>query len=183
LNNMEWTILGLLADGHTTGYDVLKLFRDSPAVPFRSSSGSVYPALKRVVGAGLAAVSGEEVGMGRRTITYEITPEGRSHLEQWLASPITATVPEATTDTVLRILFAHHGPPGLVTNVVRQYRGLVLAELEQVEAVSAACEGCLPAAHRYCLSNGRLSLRAQLDWADQILAAAADPTTPGGVQP
>lgn len=171
LNNIEWTILGLLADGPRTGYDVLKVFRESAAVPFRSSSGSVYPGLKRLVRVGLAAAGGDDAGAGRRTVSYEITPAGRRSLETWLAGPISRTLPEATTDTLLRLLFSHHGRPGLVRDVLTRYRDQVLAELAQVEGVMASCEGCLPDTQRYCLDNGRLTLRAQLAWANQILNA------------
>lgn len=171
LNNIEWTILGLLADGPRTGYDVLKVFRESAAVPFRSSSGSVYPGLKRLVRVGLAGVRGEDAGPGRRTVSYQISPEGRRSLEDWLVSPISRTLPEATTDTLLRLLFSHQGPPGLVRDVITRYRALVMAELTQVEAVIASCEGCLPDTQRYCLDNGRLTLQAQLHWANQILNA------------
>ena len=66
MNNMEWTVLGLLSDGTQTGYGILRVFRTSPAVPWRSSSGSVYPALKDLVHRGLATPVTEGYGTNAR---------------------------------------------------------------------------------------------------------------------
>lgn len=175
MNNMEWTILGLLADTPHTGYNLLRVFRTSPVIPWRSSSGSVYPALKRLVNLQLAASMEEATPGGRSTVTYTITPTGRERLLEWLASPLEPTLPEATTDTLIRLLFLHLAPPGVLKRVLLEYRALIVTALKPVEETLAGCSGCLPEHQRYCLMNGVISLQAQFQWVDTVLVEMNKP--------
>ncbi|HWI53477.1 MAG TPA: PadR family transcriptional regulator [Symbiobacteriaceae bacterium] len=166
---MEWTILGLLADTSQTGYDILRVFRTSPAMPWRSSSGSVYPALKHLVSLGLAASSEGATEAGRNSVTYTITPGGKEKLLSWLESPLAETMPGATTDVLIRLLFAHHGRPGVLRRVLTEYENLIRSALAPAEETLNQCCRCLPVHQQYCLTNGVMSLQAQLQWVQTVL--------------
>lgn len=83
-------ILGMLAEQPLHGYQIRKRL-GSELGPFRALSyGSLYPALKRMVGAGLIHAVGEDdaagTGSRRSRIAYALTDAGRARLEQELAS-------------------------------------------------------------------------------------------------
>lgn len=177
MNSLEWTILGLLADGPRSGYVILKVFRTSPAVPWRASSGSVYPALRRLVQLGFAAPAEAGPAGGRRSVTYTITGEGQKAFQDWLEQPVGVPFPEAGPETLIRMLFIHHGPPGLALRLLEQYRSAVQAALQPVEAALTECDGSLPPHHRLCLLNGQMAYAAQLRWIEVALSSAAQGKT------
>jgi len=86
--DLEHVILGITSKfGPCTTYVIRGHFTDSPSAFFSSSTGSVYPAVRRLTQAGLLAKRGDLRGRQRRTL-YSITPEGRAALSTWLAPPL-----------------------------------------------------------------------------------------------
>ena len=81
------TLLGLLGVDSGYGYDLKhsydRWFGASKPLAF----GQVYATLARLVRDGLIAVVGAETGSGPERKRYEITPEGRDRISQWLATP------------------------------------------------------------------------------------------------
>src|SRR4051812_48430116 len=78
-------VLGLLALGARTGYDIKALAERSVRFFWGASYGQIYPELKRLERAGLVASSHEPHG-GRRRTEYELTDAGRDALRGWLTS-------------------------------------------------------------------------------------------------
>src|ERR1700756_1053467 len=77
-------ILGMIAFGRTTGYDI-KTFVDRTTRYFWAASyGQIYPELKRLEGQGLVRGRPEPSG-GRARQVYELTAAGTAALESWLA--------------------------------------------------------------------------------------------------
>src|SRR3954453_8740529 len=78
-------ILGMIAFGKRTGYDI-KAFVDRTTRYFWAASyGQIYPELKRLEDQGLVGGRSEPSG-GRRRTVYELTDEGAAALQQWLGS-------------------------------------------------------------------------------------------------
>jgi PadR family transcriptional regulator, regulatory protein AphA len=78
-------ILGMIALGKRTGYDI-KAFVDKTARYFWAASyGQLYPELKRLEDQGLVLGRQEPAG-GRARTVYELTEAGTAALERWLAS-------------------------------------------------------------------------------------------------
>jgi DNA-binding PadR family transcriptional regulator len=78
-------ILGLLATGAETGYEIKQIADVSTRFFWGASYGQIYPELRRLEQAGL--VRGEEQPRGnvpRRV--YQLTARGRAALESWLRS-------------------------------------------------------------------------------------------------
>src|SRR5918911_1919187 len=85
LNPTGRVILGMIALGKRTGYDI-KAFIDKTARHFWAASyGQIYPELKRLEDQGLVRGRPEPSG-GRARTVYEITDAGTAALERWLAS-------------------------------------------------------------------------------------------------
>ena len=83
MTELDLTVLGVLArDGPMSAYDVRQVFARSVTPSWSSSSGSIYPAIRRLVEAGLASASAAEGARGRQTL--QTTPEGRRAVEQWV---------------------------------------------------------------------------------------------------
>src|SRR5947208_2564635 len=78
-------ILGMIAFGKRTGYDI-KVFVDRTTRHFWAASyGQIYPELKRLEEQGLVRGQPEPSG-GRARTVYELTEAGVAALEGWLSS-------------------------------------------------------------------------------------------------
>jgi DNA-binding PadR family transcriptional regulator len=111
--SLEFTLLGLLANGPLHGYELRK--RSLTILgPFRALSfGSLYPLLKRLADGGLIQVIESNNGKSRRTrIAYQITKSGLKRFEE-----LTETL-DATEDEAFGVHFAFFGPTSH-TNRVR----------------------------------------------------------------
>src|SRR5256885_14248711 len=84
LTTTEGVVLGLLAEGDRSGYDLLKRAERSVAHMWAPAKSQLYAVLPRLVEAGLA---------GRRTVRqtgrpdqqgYRLTRAGRAAVRQWL---------------------------------------------------------------------------------------------------
>jgi PadR family transcriptional regulator AphA len=76
-------ILGMLAAGIGTGYDIKQIVDRSTRHFWAASYGQIYPELKRLESAGLVVSRSEPTG-GRARQVYGLTPAGRDALEDWL---------------------------------------------------------------------------------------------------
>src|SRR5437660_12170868 len=78
-------ILGMIAFGKQTGYDI-KAFVDKTTRYFWAASyGQIYPELKRLEDHGLIEGRAEPAG-GRARTVYELTPAGEAALYAWRGS-------------------------------------------------------------------------------------------------
>src|SRR5690242_10283503 len=78
-------ILGMIASGRRTGYEI-KAFVDKTTRYFWAASyGLIYPELKRLEDQGLIRGRPEPSG-GRARTVYELTDAGRAALEHWLGA-------------------------------------------------------------------------------------------------
>src|SRR5436190_16003641 len=78
-------ILGMIAFGRRTGYDIKQLVDKSTRHFWAASYGQIYPELKRLEERGLIRGRSEPSG-GRARTVYELTDAGRTALLAWLAS-------------------------------------------------------------------------------------------------
>jgi DNA-binding PadR family transcriptional regulator len=79
--SLRHAVLGLLADGPASGYDLLKVFDRSLAFIWPATQSQLYGELNRLADDGLIEVS-HEGPRGRKD--YTITVDGRSELERWI---------------------------------------------------------------------------------------------------
>ncbi len=75
LTSTSYVILGFLAGGVGSGYDIKALADKSVRFFWNLSYGQIYPELKRLADAGLAKATSDPNGSRKRT-TYQLTPPG-----------------------------------------------------------------------------------------------------------
>src|SRR3954470_4150030 len=121
-----YVILGMLALGKRTGYEIKSLVDVSTRFFWAASYGQIYPELKHLEAAGL--IRGEDDSSdARRRRAYELTPSGREALHEWLTSD-QPLVRELRHEGMLKLFFSDVLGPEEQLDQIRRIR----AEHEEV---------------------------------------------------
>jgi PadR family transcriptional regulator AphA len=96
-------VLGMLALGARTGYDIKRAIDLSTRFFWNASYGQIYPELHRLAERGLVSATPDPPG-GRRRTSYALTASGRAVLGEWLRDDTSMTF-EARDESVLRLFF------------------------------------------------------------------------------
>jgi DNA-binding PadR family transcriptional regulator len=170
-NRTEFAILGLLADGPRSGYDIKKEVQETLPHFWNESVGHIYPMLHRLYGRGLVSrVTEPGEGKPARHV-YHITEDGLAELRRWLAEPIEPTPPRL--EILLKLFFGSHTEPHVLIGHVATYRlarERALVMLERI-AASPRVHGSDPRSVylRLTLSSGIHAARAAVAWCDETL--------------
>jgi transcriptional regulator len=79
---LEMMILQVLKRQPSHGYALVQHIRRTSNELLQVEEGSLYPALQRMLKAGLVKARWDMSATGRRVRTYELTPRGAKHLDQ-----------------------------------------------------------------------------------------------------
>ena len=82
LNSTARVLLGMIAEGHATGYAIKAEIERSTRLYWGASIGGIYPELRRLEHAGLVASRDNFRGEARRH-AYRLTAAGRDALHDW----------------------------------------------------------------------------------------------------
>ena len=137
LSPTAYVILGMLAWGPSSGYDIKAAVDHSVRFFWAASYGQIYPELRRLSEAGL--VEGEaEPESGRRRTVYRLTAAGESALADWLAEEPTTF--ETRDEGLLRLFFADSAPEAAATSLdaKRRYHE---DKLKQLRAITLSVSG------------------------------------------
>jgi PadR family transcriptional regulator, regulatory protein AphA len=171
-NRSQYAVLGLLAGGPRTGYEVAKEISTVLSHFWHESDGQIYPVLHRLAVAGLAEREDEPHSTGRRRVLYQITPDGQEALADWLGQPVQPLPPRH--EVLLKLFFGRHARPGDLRAMLTGYRTRTqeaLAHLESLKAALTAQRDNEPDAAYWLLSVefGVATLRAISGWCDSSL--------------
>lgn len=84
LTDLEGAVLAEIAKrGIATSYVVTRAFAESPSEFWSGSAGAVYPLIKRLAARRMLTAHADADGK-RARLDYQITPTGRTALEDWL---------------------------------------------------------------------------------------------------
>jgi PadR family transcriptional regulator AphA len=135
-NAVTPVILGLLAIGPRSGYEIKQTVDRSTRFFWAASYGQIYPELRRLEREGL--IEGEDAPTGGRARrVYRLTGAGRKELLGWLTSMGDLTV-ELRDESLLRLFFADSLPleDGLqLLEGRRRGHEAFLAALREIEAL------------------------------------------------
>ncbi|WP_249011780.1 PadR family transcriptional regulator [Conexibacter sp. DBS9H8] len=98
-------VLGLIAEGHATGYAIKAEVERSTKRYWGASIGGIYPELRRLTDAGLITVRDDPRGDSPRH-NYELTEAGAAALRRWLTDCENPTL-EMRDESLLRLRFAN----------------------------------------------------------------------------
>src|ERR1700746_86465 len=126
-------ILGMIAFGKRTGYDI-KTFVDRTTRYFWAASyGQIYPELKRLEEQGLIRGRPEPSG-GRARTVYELTEAGTATLEHWLGAETEPSY-ELRDEGMLKLFFSDSLPARRleIVRAIRPREERDLAHLRSIE--------------------------------------------------
>jgi DNA-binding PadR family transcriptional regulator len=182
LTPFEHILLGLICLAPSSGYDLKRIFAVTPMGLYQPSSGSLYPALRRLEHNGLVqaqAPASRDGESARRRRVYEPTESGQAAHMSWLRTPIEPAT--ASRDLGLHLLrfvmMEHLFPPEGVLRFLHSLADALAALTAQLERYSAAAD--LTGHPRLALDHGLAVHRASLRWAEHAIAAlSAAPINP-----
>ena len=128
-------ILGMVALGKRTGYDIKQLVDRSVRFFWAASYGQIYPELRRLEQQGLIIGRSEPSGERARTV-YALTDAGRRALELWLAGDIDVLW-ELRDEGMLRLFFSDFTDREQRLRNLRAMREGQERKLEQLQTLQA----------------------------------------------
>jgi PadR family transcriptional regulator, regulatory protein AphA len=123
-------ILGMIALGRHTGYDIKQFVDQSTRHFWAASYGQIYPELRRLEEEGFITGQSEPTG-GRARTVYELTDAGRGALEEWLEPEPDPTF-EVRAEGMLKLFFSDIGTPEQRIRNIRAMRELHERTLAQL---------------------------------------------------
>jgi PadR family transcriptional regulator, regulatory protein AphA len=163
-------VLGLLAEGEISGYDLDKRIRHSVGFFWTPVKSHVYTTLARLVESGYASARDVEQAKLPDKRLYRITPAGTTALGRWLDdSPLEPA--RFKNSFLLKIFFGKHMDRAALVRHIEEGRADVQEELSQLEAIEQHAD---PERNLYGWLTLRYGLerdRATIRWADEALRA------------
>ena len=127
-------VLGLLALGPRSGYDIKTVVDRSTRFFWAASYGQIYPELRRLEDEGL--IEGEDASNGARgRRTYKLTAAGHEALRAWLLGSTTTV--ELRDESLLRLFFADNLPREQALGLLEARRRGHEEYLEVLRAIAA----------------------------------------------
>jgi DNA-binding PadR family transcriptional regulator len=167
---LELAILGLLLEGPLHGYELRKRIAVRLAGRRVISYGSLYPALRRLVRAGLIADEPVTAGRGRRA--YRITPEGKERLAELLAD----AGPQAFDDEGfgVHLAFFSRTPAEVRVRILEGRRRTVEERREGLRAALARAGEQIDRYTRELHQLGLDSTEREVRWLDELIRRERD---------
>jgi len=168
LTTTECAVLGLLARGPKSGYDLKKAIDRSVGYFWGPAKSQIYAVLPSLVEAGYA--TSRTVAQERRPDkeVYRITARGRAALRRWVEEAPASPTPDRNP-LLLKIFFGEHASPEILLEQVRARR----AEMEQLkDELNAIEEQARDGTHDFfpqlTRMYGRRYAEAIIGWADDV---------------
>lgn len=165
-------ILGMIALGNQTGYDIKRLVDKSTRHFWSASYGQIYPELRRLEEQGLVRGQSQPTG-GRARTVYTLTPAGRSALSEWL-EPGGEPSFDVRDEGMLRLFFSDFGTPEQRVANLQAMRDTHLRTLGQLDALHANTAD-MHTGPRLTLELGRGLHRWIVDWCEAAERRLAEP--------
>jgi DNA-binding PadR family transcriptional regulator len=166
---LAFIILGLLNEKPMSGYDVRRLFRDTPLKSYSDSPGATYPALRSLETRKFVQGRTDASTPLRPKRVFRVTPAGRDALIRWLRAPVRAVENsrhagefEAKLAFMSELLSREE-----TIALTREYASAVREHLHVVRAYEAEQEANLSLSARLALNGGVVRLEATLKWLEE----------------
>lgn len=164
LTELDNCILGVIwRDGPMSAYGVRSHFAQSTTATWSSSTGTVYPAIRRLRAAGLLDAA-PPTGP-RKSELLNLTSKGRKSLQQWLKN-VASALGSSTADPIrTRVHFLGALDRRTRQRVLADYRAATRAAIEELEDYAAGpAETVVERSERLGTLGALAELRARLEW-------------------
>lgn len=166
LTELDNCILGVVwREGPMTAYGVRSHFGRSTTTTWSSSTGTVYPAIRRLRAAGFldaASPTGP-----RKSELLSLTAKGLQALEKWLTN-IEAQIGASTADPIrTRVHFLTALDPSSRKRVFGEFRAVTKSAISRLEKLAEEpATSALARSERLGTLGALAELRARLEWLD-----------------
>lgn len=167
---LSYALLGLIQQKPASGYDLRKVFTETPLASLSDSPGAIYPALRRLEERKLVTGIVEGSGLRQRKM-LRVTAAGCDELKQWLKKPLAQSdIAHRLEELMLRFAFFDNvlGEESTLQFLCAFEAGLKIHIphlrkcLNQDGPKMALCA-------RLALENGVLGYEAQLKWVSHAI--------------
>lgn len=178
LTDFEQVLIGWIAIGPQSAYDLKKLFSATPASVYQPSPGALVPALRRLERWGLLSVEPDETEGHRPRRLYRLTESGWVRHHEWLRQPIDpAAVGRDLGQHLVRFVMMERTlPPAEVLDFLSQLANALEYFVDGIEQYAASTS--FPDRHPLlALEHGARVHRASLEWVRSTMAVLAAAST------
>jgi PadR family transcriptional regulator AphA len=168
LTATECAVLGLLARGPKSGYDLKKAVERSVGYFWAPAKSQIYAVLPSLVEAGYA--KSRKVAQVRRPDkqVYRITAQGRAALKRWIDETPAAPTPDRNP-LLLKIFLGEHASAEVLLEQVRARRAEMERLKDELDAIDEqACGGSHDFFPQLTRMYGRRYAEAIIGWADDV---------------
>jgi PadR family transcriptional regulator, regulatory protein AphA len=176
LSITEGVVLGLIAFGERSGYDLSRLAAKSVEHLWTPSQSQIYKTLPRLVTWQLARARRVEQHARPDKLLYEITPEGRKVLRRWL-DEVEEEPRSGRVVFALKLFFCDFASTGTDRAQLAAYRRYLTRRLERYEALDEGPRLFESAYPEHVLRHGIERIRATVAWIDETVAALESSAT------
>jgi DNA-binding PadR family transcriptional regulator len=168
---LGYALLGLLHQKPASGYDLRKIFTETPMAGYSDSPGAIYPALRRLEDQKLVHGTVESASGLRQRKVFSVTPAGMAALKKWLTSPFgQEDVARRLNELMLRFAFLDQVAGEAATlRFLQSFEAALNLYLPTLREFLEKHAASMPASGRLALENGTLGYEAQLQWASRAI--------------
>jgi DNA-binding PadR family transcriptional regulator len=180
---LDFALLGLVSQEPRSGYELIKMFRETPMAHYSDSPGAIYPALRRLEAAGLLRGKTEHVHELRPRRKFEPTQRGADELVQWLRQrPSQEDVARRPDELMLRFAFMDaHLSAAECRMFLEELEKSLAAHLRDLKRyVRSVVQGQMSRHGLLALEGGLMGCETQLRWVRRALANYGEKTTRRG---
>jgi DNA-binding PadR family transcriptional regulator len=163
--SLKFGVLGLLSREPLHGYEVKNRFEDLLGGTWEVNIGQIYTTLQRLERDGLVRPVGRRGDRGK--LLYELSPEGRKTLDEWLAEPDSGPQ-QLHEDIYVKLLIATRIANGDLQQLLSRQKRAYLQRLRDLNRLEerARREGRMDLAR--LVRGALLHAEADLKWMDEL---------------
>lgn len=169
---LGYAILGLLHQEARSGYDLRKIFANTPMGTFSDSPGAIYPALQRLEKQGLVRGQLQPSSGRRRRRTFRPTASGKRAFKSWQTNAISADdIAHRVDELMLRFAFMDEtAGPAQATRFLRNLTRELRRYMPSLRQYLKANARQMPLSGRLALEGGVRDYEELLRWSRSALA-------------
>lgn len=173
---LGYAVLGLLHQEARSGYDLRKIFANTPMGTFSDSPGAIYPALQRLEKQGLVRGQLQPRSGRRRRRVFRPTASGRRCFKAWQTKPISQDdVIHRLDELMLRFSFMDEtARPGRAARFLKNLAKELVLCIPSLRQFLKANARQMPLSGRLALESGVRSYEELLRWSRSSLAKYAN---------